>query len=248
MIFGLFSKKKKLLTPLESGEKFELEIPGEKQSRFLYGRVVKVSKKKNIFVQFTSKDKGENLVVGTEGQMTALKSEQKIQFQTRFLHQNEKIFIFSPPETTASVKIHSAPDPFFYSISLPIHYRAMASPHTQKGEAIQFAWDSLVFSANLPIPIGTLLNLEIALPHLDRPIQIKEKVADSLKSQKDLKKYDIRISLEELGTSDKEEILWFVLLKSSTDQPAAVKGDRKETGPLADKGAGGRLPPSKEGH
>jgi hypothetical protein len=216
MIFDFFSKKKKFLTPLKPGEKFKLEIPGEKQNRVLYAVVIKVSKKKNILVNFISKDKGNDLTVGIEGKITALTSSQKIWFQSKFLHQEDEIFIFSPPEIIFSQKIRPLVRENSHPVFFSVQYRAMASPHTQKGEVIEFAWNGIKFLANLQIPKDTLLNLELNLPCRETPIQIREKVIFCSKSEEAPKKHFVQVSLKEMEIKDKEEILWYVCLQ---DEP-----------------------------
>lgn len=213
MIFGFLAKKKPPV-PLESGEIVELEFPAEDDTHTLYAKVHKISKKRNIFVHFVSRDKGDDLQIGAEGTLAALKAAEVIRFSTRLLHRKpeEGLFIFSPPENVHSSKLPRDPHRSRFQISLPLEYRAVASPHLQKGILTGFSWESVEFVANLAVPLATALSLEFRLPYREGPIRAKGKVVGSGPSPKNQRKYIAEVTLDEILPHDREDVLDYALL------------------------------------
>lgn len=237
MIFSLFGPKKPL-TPLEAGELIAVRFPIEpevaseslnpmtgetigslpsstrkdEKFRTLYGSVSKVSKKRNIFVQFSSKDKGENLQVGAEGILAVLKPKKYIEFPTSLLHQDEETFIFSPPMAFESLTVPSNKKGIVFSASFPIEYRATSSPYSQRGTLTEFSWDQLGFLANLPVPIGTTLKFEFVIPYRTAPVEMKGKVISCEPLPDHVRKHLVRLALDTLSHKDRDDMFHYFLL------------------------------------
>jgi hypothetical protein len=226
MIFSFF--KKKPIVPLEAGELVEFRMPVEKGFRLLYGKVHKISKKRNIFLIFASKDKGEDLQIGVKGVLTAIHTGTLVRFDTQLLHRYEDqgIFIFSPPETFVSKRVPRTLGEAPLALNLPIEYRAMASLHMQKGKLIQLSSENLMLEVNLPIPPHTVLMLEIPLPWSETPVRMKGKVISCERSSSQQKKSVVKTTLDEISDQDKGALLWFSLISLENE---ALKMDEKES-------------------
>lgn len=217
MIFGFLFKKEPRV-PLSAGELLEIKIPvpkspgTEESFRYLYGKILKISKKRNIFVTFTSRDRGEHLEVGTDVILSAVKPKKVIRFPSKFLHQNDETFIFSPPVTMTQVGIPDKPEKAKFQVTCPIEYRSFNTMHLQKGVLHEISERSLSFGANLLIPIGTRLSLEFFLPYRERPIRITGKVL-SAERDKNSSNHHIVFSIEEISKDDRAGLLHFALLR-----------------------------------
>lgn len=237
MIFSLFTSKMPAV-PLEPGELIALRFPihsakvtedvnpmtGEKigslpgsatvdsDFRTLFGAISKISKKRNIFLQFISKDKGEDLQVGMQGTFAVLKPKKLIEFPTTLLHRNEGTFIFSPPTVVDSVSIPSHKKGLVFALSCPINYRAASSPYSQRGTLTEFSPAEVKLFVNLLIPPGTRLRLEFVIPYRDEPAQMKGKVTFCEPLSDQVRKHLARVSLEAMSQKEKDDLLHYFLL------------------------------------
>jgi len=221
MFLGFLFKKEPRV-PLSTGEFLEIRIPlpkspekptSEESVRYLYGQVIKISKKRNIFLRFTSKDKGDDLEVGTAVTLAAVKPRKVIRFPSKFLHRNDDTLIFAPPVTITNVELPADPEKATFIMSSSVEYRSFNTMHLQKGTLLEIAENSLVILANLAIPQGTGLSLEVFLPYRENPVRIKVRVRES-ETAKAFSRHKIHFSIEEISPEDKEGLLRFAFLSN----------------------------------
>lgn len=218
MIFD-FLFKKKIPVPVEAGDFMELQLSAGGGERTLYAKVSKVSKKRNIFVNFLSRDKGDDLTVGTKGSAAALKQNMLISFPTQLLHRDGETFIFSPPSEVVNRRIPPNSENLTYHIQLPIEYRPLSNLDLEKGTLVEFSPASLGFLADQPVPLSTLLAIVLSPPWKESSSRLKGTVTFCQRYRKDAKKHLVRISTDDLDERDKTELLWFSLVSTWKGAP-----------------------------
>lgn len=203
------------LTESESARPPEEE---EEQPVRLYAEVIKVSKKKNIFVRFLAGE-GESSIalaeqvhVGGEVTIAVLKQGKISSFPSTLLHREGEVFIFAPPAVLSEVKLpHNPFDPPI-PLELPVEYRAMSSAHLQKGTVQEVGEGKVAFFSNVPIPEATQLNLEVHLPHRAL-IRAKGKVLTSEPLPVDARKKKVTVSFVEIRPEDQRILSTYALFQ-----------------------------------
>lgn len=180
-----FSFLPRISLPLPRGEVLKIHVPQGEKSRSLYGKLLKISKKKNLFLHIVSQDEGKDLAVGTKGKFSAVTGEHLLTFPSRLLFREESLVIFSPPSLFLNRK-PVQPENESLSLLLPIHYRSMSSLHLQRGIWFEFSWNFLRIRTSLQIPPGTPVYLELLPPYKAESIRIQGKTISSLSLTQDL--------------------------------------------------------------
>lgn len=216
--FRLFGRRKPLVL-LAAGDLILVMFPNERKAgefRTLFAAVSKVSKKRNIFVEFVSKDKGGDLQVGLHGTVRALKSGKLIEFPTTLLHRKEQTFIFSPPLEVDETTIPLNRKEIAYTPSHVITYRARSSPYAQRGTLSEFSWEKLDFISNLPIPAGTPLKVALEIPYRANPMEILGRVFSCNAIPNEARKHRVCLTLEGLSANHLDDLFnYFALTKQS---------------------------------
>lgn len=208
MVFGLFGKKKPQFS-LEPRMEVEIDISipeGGFESYFT--RVLELAKKK-FTLSIPEKDRVQiQCDSGETVTIVYLLGDTLYHFQTKILDVRDKEMDLQIPREVKEEKTFLSQSEFCVDIPIPIKYRAMSTAHLQNAMTKCITQQGIQILTNLPIPMGTALNIELEIPNAPS-VKTKGKVTSSQKKAQDGKKSLTEIEFEELNPQDKDIILQY---------------------------------------
>lgn len=206
MVFGLFGKKKPQFS-LEPRMEVEIDVSNPEGSFDSYfTRVLELAKKK-FTLAVPEKDRVQvPLNVGEIVTIVYLVKDTLFHFQAKILDKRDREMDLQIPRELREEKTFLAQAEFCVEIPIPIKYRAMSTAHLQNALTKCITQQGIQIMTNLPIPMGTALNIELEIPNAPA-VKTKGKVTSSQKMAQDAKKSITEIEFEDINPQDKDLIL-----------------------------------------